>query len=235
MDEELDAALGALERSAHHPADFSQTFVESFPISGAAISTLGAFFGNETLSASDIVAARLDELQFDLGEGPCWDAMNSAKPIFVDDLSQPNQTRWPAFVSAAADHPVRSLFAFPLVLGTVRIGAVDLYSTSRMQLDATESRRASTMASAVSSHVLRRALDELGVDIDDPGNAFSRRLVHQATGMVIAQLRQSPDDAKLVIQGHAFATERSMMEVAQDIVDRKLAFRHGDAGIEVAP
>ncbi|WP_411721609.1 hypothetical protein [Mycetocola sp.] len=47
---------------------------DALPATGVAISTLGAFLGNETVAATDEIAARLDELQFDLGEGPCWDA-----------------------------------------------------------------------------------------------------------------------------------------------------------------
>jgi AmiR/NasT family two-component response regulator len=86
----------------------------------------------------------------------------------------------------------------------------------------------------VSRHVLRRALDEAKGDYDDDGNAHSRRLVHQATGMVLAQLRLPADDARLVIQGHAFATNRSMMDVADDIVNRRLTFSGGSEGIEAS-
>ena len=48
-----------------------------FPVTGSAVSTVGGFLGSETVAASDEYAARLDELQFDLGEGPCWDAVRS--------------------------------------------------------------------------------------------------------------------------------------------------------------
>jgi hypothetical protein len=51
--------------------------------------------------------------------------------------------------------------------------------------------------------------------------------------MVLAQLRNAADDARLIIQGHAFATGRSMMEVAQDIVERRLGFSQQDGGTEV--
>ncbi|WP_144713115.1 hypothetical protein [Curtobacterium pusillum] len=45
------------------------------PVDGVAISTLGAPFGSETVSASNAFAARLDEVQLDLGEGPIWQAL----------------------------------------------------------------------------------------------------------------------------------------------------------------
>ena len=67
------------------------------------------------------------------------------------------------------------------------------------------------------------------------GNAYSRRVVHQATGMVLAQLDISADDARLVIQGHAYAASRSMMEVAQDIVDGRINFADERDAIEARP
>jgi hypothetical protein len=41
---------------------------------------------------------------------------------------------------------------------------------------------------------------------------------------VIAQLGTSPDDAELLIQGQAFAEGRTMREVADDILSRRLRF-----------
>jgi len=205
-----------------------------FPVTGAAIATLGSFLGSETISASDALAARLDEVQFDLGEGPCWDAMSFARPVLEPDIRSEPRRAWPAFSPAIADMEVASLFAFPLTVGTLRIGAIDLYCSKPVVLDEQQTHEASAMAHAVSRQVLRRALDDLGGDYDAVGNAFSRRLIHQATGMVLAQLRITADDARLVIQGHAFVTGRPMMEVAQDILDRELTFTQGTEGIETA-
>jgi hypothetical protein len=230
---ELDLALAALESSADDPSGFSAPFLRLFPVSGAAVSTLGDLLGSETLSASDELAARLDELQFDLGEGPCWDAMNLATPVLAPDLRGRNDGRWPAFSDAILDQNVRSLFAFPLVVGPLRIGAVDLYSTESVDFDSASSRRAAVLADAVGRLILRMALNEIGGESERTGNAFSRRVVHQATGMVIAQLGIPAADAQLIIQGHAFATGTTMMEVAQRIVDADLAFHRGEHGIEV--
>ena len=57
---------------------------------------------SETLSASDKQAARLDELQFDLGEGPCWDALRLVEPVLEPDLRNPVRS-WPAFTDAIRD------------------------------------------------------------------------------------------------------------------------------------
>ena len=86
MSDGFTAALDALERSGHLSERYGEPFVTFLPVTGASISTLGGVLGNETISATDARAARLDEAQFDLGEGPCWDAMRSAEPIAEPSL-----------------------------------------------------------------------------------------------------------------------------------------------------
>ena len=106
MNSTFAAALAHLEQSGGRPEDFSVAFVEFLPVTGASVSTLGDVFGSETLSATDDRAARLDELQFDLGEGPCWDALRSARPVAAASLQMEGRERWPAFVGAGVrDQP----------------------------------------------------------------------------------------------------------------------------------
>jgi hypothetical protein len=232
MVDDFTAALEALERSSHLPERYSEPFLQFLPVSGASVSTLGEVLGSETISATDGRAARLDEVQFDLGEGPCWDAMRSAAPIAETALRSTGRTRWPAFVAAVQDEAVSSMFAFPLVVGPLKLGAIDLYSVDPVSLDADDSQRASALAAIIGRHVLREALassDRTEID----ANPRSRRTIHQATGVVLAQLGMSPEDALLMIQGHAFAANRSMMDVATEIVEGRLAFRRRSGRIEV--
>ncbi len=225
----LVAALRELDRAPDAPRAFCEVFMNVLPVSGAAVSTLGEVMGSETLAASDAQAARLDELQFDLGEGPCWDAMATGAPILQPDIAKSGRSRWPSFSDSIVSEGVSSVFAFPLGVGPLRFGAIDLYSTDRVRLDDTQTRHAAAMADVVSRRILRRAITSVGVEPDDITNAFSRRLVHQATGMVLAQIDVSADDALLVIEGHAFAEGRLMMEIAQEIIGGQLRFsRHGE-------
>jgi len=231
------AAMEALNSQSDDATALSHPFLDVLPVTGAAVSTLGDFLGSETLSASDAQAARIDEIQFDLGEGPCWDAMTTARPVLAPDLRAHPSTSWPAFSRAILDDDLGAIFAFPLVIGPLRIGAVDLYSRQPTELTPTQSRQAAEMAGAVSRRVLRRAIMRMGGDGsgDDRSNsAFSRRVIHQATGMVLSQLDVAIDDARLVIEGHAFASNRSMMEVATDIVDGTLNFSVQSDGIEAS-
>lgn len=52
-----------------------------------------------------------------------------------------------------------------------------------------------------------------------------RLVVHQATGMVAVQLDVSTVDALASVRAAAYRAERSIYQVAVDVVDRQLTFR----------
>jgi hypothetical protein len=223
MSTDFSTALMQLERAGDRPEHFSMPFVDFLPVTGAAVSTLGDLLGNETLSATDARAARLDEVQFDLGEGPCWDALRSAQPVAATSLDSDGRGRWPHFFNAIAAESISSLFAFPLLVGPLRIGAVDLYSHRPTTLTHDDEVRASALAYVVSRHILRVAIGEAPEDADN--RPLSRRVVHHATGIVLAQLDISADDARLVLQGQAYAAGKPMTDVAEDVVAGRMRFR----------
>ncbi|WP_020076874.1 GAF and ANTAR domain-containing protein [Cryocola sp. 340MFSha3.1] len=212
-------------------AEYWRPFMEALPVEGTAVSTIGDLLGTETVSASDTIAARLDELQFDLGEGPCWDALRLRRPVLEPDLRRRPQQQWTSFTPAAIEAGVGALFAFPMLVGPLRIGAVDMYAREPVALDEAHTQAATKLAEAAGRTLLKRALDTMGREEPaEDANPFSRRVVHQATGMVLAQLDVSADDARMVIQAHAYATDRSMMEVSRDVLDGRLDFSALDGG-----
>jgi AmiR/NasT family two-component response regulator len=56
----------------------------------------------------------------------------------------------------------------------------------------------------------------------------SRARIHQATGMVMAQLRLTPDDAMALIRAHAYAHRQTLNGISDDIIARTLDFRTAD-------
>lgn len=218
------SAVTELSNALDAGTSLCRPFLSVLPVTGAAVSTLGAPFGSETVCASDPQAARLDELQFDLGEGPCWEALAGRRPSLNDHLER-QAARWPLFAGAVADAPVGAMFAFPLALGSLNIGAVDLYAREPRSLTTAQVEDAQALAAICSRQVLRRALAAHPLTpLDTPTEGFSRREVHQATGMVLAQLGLSAADALLVINGYAFARGLTVREVAAEIVARRLDF-----------
>ncbi|MGY4856761.1 GAF and ANTAR domain-containing protein [Cryobacterium sp. AP23] len=222
----FSAAARDLSMAFERRTSLCRPFLRALPVTGAAISTLGPTFGSETVCASDTAAARIDELQFDLGEGPCWDAMAARRPVFAADLSR-DSSRWPLFGEALDRSQAGALFAFPLVLGALNIGAVDLYNTRPGPLSDAQIADATALSGICARQVLRRSIAALpahDAEDDGPAEGFSRREVHQATGMVLAQLGVSASDAILVINAYAFARGRTVRAVAADIVARRIDF-----------
>lgn len=225
--DDREAFAEALTRltGAGHADDLCGPFVDAADVTGAVISTLGRPLGSQTVCASDGVAARIDEIQIDLGEGPCWDALRTRRPILEPDLQRGGGTQWPGAREAMRALPIGAVYAFPLFVGELSVGVVDLYSEQPGRLSRQAVSDVTVLAEVASRHLLRRALDEVhNVDAGVADGPHSRREVHQATGMVAAQLSIGLDDALLVLRGRAFSSGRTVSEVAADIVARRLAF-----------
>ena len=225
----LAEARDAILRSDSNHASLSEPFVSAFPVTGAAISVLVGPASQTTISSSDQVAERLDELQFDLGEGPCWSAMSGRAPVLRPRIKTAGMAEWPAFTEALANDAktsaVGAMFAFPLAVGTLDIGAIDFYAVEpAATLDPSMVSEASGLADLTAWQVLRRIVEDIGADYDGKSLGFARREVHQATGMIIAQVGVTADDAQLLLRAHAFASSRTVAEVAHDVVERKLTF-----------
>jgi len=207
-------------------SELSCPFVQAFPVDGASISVLAGPATGLTVSASDAVATRLDELQFDLGEGPCWSALAHRLPVLMD--AHADDTEWPTFRRAIAGDAIAdrvgAVYAFPLAIGTLDIGAIDLYSDDPSPLTRELLSEASSLADITAWRVLRTIMQDHSQDYDAESIGYSRREVHQATGMIIIQLGVSPEDAELLLRAHAFAGSRTVRDVAKDVVERRLDF-----------
>lgn len=225
----LNDARRSIARSFEEKTSLCAPFLSVIPVSGASISFLGTSDGQSTISASDDTAVRLDELQFDLGEGPCWEALNSRRPALHSNIQNETDPLWPEFASAIRGERIGAIYAFPLVVSSLRIGAVDLYNTEPGALSRSQVADGLALAQVAAWQVLRRVLAD-SADDHDGGPSYSRREIHQATGMVIAQHNVNAEDATLLLRAHAFSSARSVREVANDIVERRLSFAH-----EVAP
>jgi hypothetical protein len=228
MTVEFDAAARQLSSAFHSRRSYCAPFLALIPVTGAAISTIGTLVAPETVCASDAAAARLDEVQIDLGEGPCWEAFATGRPVLERDIRDSDRGAWPAFVDAVRDLPVRGMFAFPLTIGRMNVGVIDLYSSEPSDLAVGHQRDAEALADIAARQILRELVMRSGDENeDDRGGEFSRRTIHQATGMVLAQLNVSPDDAGLILRAHAYASGRSLREVADDVLARRLDFATG--------
>lgn len=211
--------------------DLCAGFLESLPISGAAVSVSSGLAPDTVVCASNPVAARIDELQFDLGEGPRWTALQTRRPVLLPEVRTGPHTAWPVFAKALLELNVSALFVFPLVLGALDIGVVELYSSAPGPLSPRDLSTALRLAGATTWQLLRQLLTlspEDGTGSSQDSSPLSRREIHQATGMVLAQTGTTASDALLLMRAHAFAQGRTVREVARDVVSRSLDFTPRD-------
>jgi GAF domain-containing protein len=201
-------------------------------VAGASVSTMGGLLASETLSATDSTIARVDELQFDLGEGPCWDALAAGRPVMEPDLLGAPRRYWPAFSPALQGEPIAALYAFPMRVGPFHVGAIDLYDIRPRELGDQDVANVIAFAAVTGRKVLRRALQYTAIDDVDSVPSHARRIIHQATGFVIAQLGVTADEAELLIRASAFAEGRPMREIAEEFVSRRRRFTVDGAVIE---
>lgn len=182
------------------------------------------------LAASDEHAVAVQMLQFDLGEGACLDVLDTGRMLLIDDVAAQG-ARWPAYSPALLDLGVRGLASFPLRVGGIRLGVLDVYRDATGRADETSLALALDFADAAVLILLHLQEfsnpDEETTGWLDAGFSQSLRThpeVHQATGMVSVQAGVGLAEALLLLRAHAYTAGRSLVEVASDVVDRLLRF-----------
>ena len=195
-------------------------------MSGAGIMLMAGDLPRGSLCTSNDISALIEDLQYALGEGPCVDAFARDRAVLEPDLADPRTPRWLAFAGPALDAGVRAIFGFPLRVGAVRLGALNLYRDRSGPLSDDEHADALVMADVSAQAVLV-------LQADAPAGALAAALVagaelhyvvHQASGMVAAQLDTSVTDALIRLRAHAFGNDLPLTDVAKAVVARRLRF-----------
>jgi hypothetical protein len=152
---------------------------------GAGIMVMSDSYPHGAVCHSDAVSALIDDLQFSLGEGPGLDAYYKTEPILEPDLIAPKTIRWTAFTRPAVAVGARAIFGFPLRVGDVRIGALNLYRDEPGGLDDDQHADTLVMAGVAARAVLAMQVDS-ALDAVEPKLEMQLKLrlvVHQASGM----------------------------------------------------
>jgi hypothetical protein len=193
-------------------------------VSGAGVMLMSGDIPRGSLCSTDAVSQLIEDLQFTLGEGPCIDAYQLDQVIIEPDLAEPETRRWVAFTPPALEAGVRAVFGFPLRVGTVRLGAMNLYRDKPSPLTDDQHADALVIADVAARWVLEAQAGappdtvaaelELGADF--------HFVVHNAAGMLSVQRGISVTEALIRLRAYAFSTDRLLADVAQDVVARRL-------------
>ncbi|WP_433831272.1 GAF and ANTAR domain-containing protein [Actinoplanes sp. CA-015351] len=196
---------------------------EALSAIGVGVSVMTADGVHGMAAASDPVTERIEELQFTLGEGPCVDALVTSRPVLIPDINEEVLRRWPVYGPAVHKKGIRAVFAFPLQVGAVRLGVLDVFRIHAGQL----SRKQIGQAFQFAEHAVTTLLDGQDQSRDDrelDDAIESRAALYQAQGMVMVQLGVSLTEAMVRLRAHAYAEDRPLSAVAADVVARRLRF-----------
>jgi GAF domain-containing protein len=147
-----------------------------------------------TVAASDEALRVIDHLQFELGEGPCYDALRTGEIVASNDLA--HDDRWPTWGPAMESRVgMRSVLSYPLTTNHEPLGALNLYAAREGAFDHGDvfegemlaAHTAVVLASTLKEEQLHQALE-------------SRTVIGQATGILIERFGLDSDRAFAVMR-----------------------------------
>lgn len=240
MRSELSAAMTGSAPGISSADALCSTCVGLFGVDGAAVSVVFDGASSGTFGSSSATSRRLDEYQFTYGEGPCLDAVASREAVLVPDLDSPQEQRWPVFTGALLEDGIRGVFAVPILITSVCVGALDLFRAHPGPLEGDALAGAILAAELAAAPLLDLMAESKNVNEldeaswasaevrDDPLAEMDRVEVYQATGMLISALDVNAAEALVRLRAHAIATGQTASQVARAIIERKLMLDRDD-------
>lgn len=150
-----------------------ERIVEVLPISAAGVTLISPGADPHYVAASDAAALRFEQLQSELGEGPCLVTYATGEAVTVPDLGADD--RFPVFARLAREEGLRAVFTFPLRDGERRLGALDLYRTTAGGLEPQAMVAAQTLADVAAAYLLNA---QARADLRESSERSRRRSLH---------------------------------------------------------
>lgn len=172
-----------------------------------------------TSEASDFV----EIMQLDSGAGPCVECFTTGQAISISDIAG-HGDRWPEFAAAAHARGFRSVFATPMRLRGQVIGAMNLFGTSSVELNARDQAVAQALADVATIGILQeRSIRETGIAAEQLQNALSSRIIiEQAKGALAAGGTLTIEEAFATMRQYARGNNLTIRVVAEGITNRTL-------------
>jgi GAF domain-containing protein len=165
-----------------------------------------------TTSATAEVARRGDDLQAELGEGPCQDAIWSHVQVVTGDLA--NDERWQRWgPTMAAGFGIKSMLCTRLFTDEQQIGALNLYSAQPQAFDE-EAQEVATLLAVHAATTIAAAHQVDGLKVAND----RRTTIGKALGMIMNEYGLGDDQAFTVLQRLSSNSNRKLFDLAEEIV-----------------
>jgi transcriptional regulator with GAF, ATPase, and Fis domain len=227
----LASALAEIAREINAPTDLEttlQTIVRSAARSLPGIDHVGITITHrrgrmQTMAATDPFVRDLDDLQYQLGEGPCIRAIEMCGDIVIERAE--HETRWPRFMAVAIERGLRSQMGIALFVEKETLGGLNMYSTSSDTLDPETVLMAelfATHAALAMGHARREEQLKRAID--------TRQVIGQATGIIMERYRLSGSRAFDYLIRVSSHSNLKLRDVAQEVVDGGTTMPRLEAG-----
>lgn len=185
---------------------------------GASVTLMDNGLPHTKVRTDDEVLA-VDEAQYDVGDGPCLDAIEHRRINLVSVTQARDE--WPEFLQAAQQFGVRSFLAAPLLVHNTPIGALNLYSRDGMGFDALDEALIGLFTGQASvalsnARVYRNALT-LAEQMREAMN--SRAVIEQAKGILMARHGIDADAAFNMLRQDSQHRNRKLRDLARELVE----------------
>jgi GAF domain-containing protein len=171
------------------------------------------------VAASSEAARLLEQLQVQLGQGPCLDCFRSGRAVTATDLG--TDGRWPQFAEAAAEAGLGAVQALPMRLREQVIGALNLFRAAPGDFDPVNVRVGQALADVATIGLLHertmRRRDTLNEQLQAALN--SRVVIEQAKGKLAERLGLDMDQAFNVLRDHARSRNIRLSDLARAFID----------------
>ena len=206
---ELSVPHGEAERRTIG-VELATSLIDGCDYAGVMILTKG---GVESQATTSPIVLAGDELQYELGEGPCLDSLREHETVVSNDISR--DRRWPRWGPAAAErYGIASMLSVLLFTEQTTYGALNLYSDRTDAYD----REDVALAQALAAH-LAVALAS-GRQIDQRSTAMlSRTVIGQAEGILMERFRLTAEQAFEVLSRLSQDTNRKLVELARELAE----------------
>lgn len=214
---EPDLASTAREvRATDDPLDMMRSAVELAvrQIDAADAATLSIVHRRgrvETPAASEPAARAADELQYELGEGPCLRAISEDQVVRVPDVER--DQRWPRWSRAVVERtPYRSMLCHRLFTARDRVGALNLYAERPDAFDRDDVEHGEALAAHVALAV-RSAQQVAGLETA----LDSRTVIGQATGILMERFGLDDQQAYALLTRLSSHGNRKLRDLAEQL------------------
>lgn len=165
-----------------------------------------------TVTYTEDICCRVDEVQYETGQGPCLDAIFERDTVLINDLTGTGE--WPEFADRAVALGVRSMLSFRLFVEGDTAGALNLYS-----LDTGAFSETSIATGGVFAAHAAVAWDH-AKEVEGLQRAIAtREVIGQAQGVLMSSRKITSDVAFDLLRTASQHRNVKLHTVAQEVVD----------------